>query len=111
VSNPFHRTLRQTATYWAPGVTDAYGHPDFAAPVQIACRWEDGMETVTTRTGEEVQSTSIVDLASAVVTDGYLALGTFAEADPGTVDAARQIIRVDRIPALRTNAMEYTAYL
>lgn len=106
------RLLGQTLTYWAPsGVRDVHGNEGFAAPVGISGRWEDRTETVVIRTGEEHQSRARVFLDQEVALEGWLFLGESVATDPKAVDGAREVVRVDGVPALRGGVTLYTAYL
>ena len=71
------KVLRQTAYYWAKNGVDAYNNATFAAPVQIACRWEDvAQEFLTQEGGRRVSS-------SVVMVDRDMPLGSMLMLDSG----------------------------
>ncbi len=107
----FIRTLRQTATYWAPTTKSAYGFQAFAAPVQLSCRWEDEQEQFTDRAGNNVVSDALVHLETDVEEGGYLYLGTSTETDPTTVGGAYQIKRCMKSPDIKGVNYVRIAYL
>ncbi len=119
----FERNLRQTATYWGPGVgTDIYGAQAFAEPVQLNCRWEDTAELFIDKTGVEVASKSKVFFADDISLEGYLYLGESTEEDPRAVlggldddgltqGRAFEIRMVKRIPDLKAVKTMYVAFL
>lgn len=98
------RRLKQTLTYWAKADvdnTDLYGKPGSVAPVQLKCRWEDHIEQVRSKSGEEFTSKTRVFLTDDVDIDGYVALGVHTEADPSVIDGAYEIQNIGKIPDLR----------
>lgn len=92
--------LNQTATYWAPGAYDAFGQPSLAAPVELACRWQNKTDLIRTPAGREVVSSAVVYPASAVATGGWLYLGTSVEANPQVLAGAYEILNVGTSPDL-----------
>lgn len=107
----FERNLRQTATYWAPNGTDAFGKPLFTAPQVMACRWEDRAELFRDKTGEERTSRSRVFFKDVIDLNGYLLLGESTEEDPTTLQGAWEIRQVVTLPDLRNLKTLYVAIL
>jgi len=104
--------LTHNATYWAPGTPDGFGQGSFAAPVPVACRWEDkSIMFVSPATGKQEISTSRVFLDRSVALDGMLLLGTSVATDPKTVTGAQRIAAVKRISDLTDSSTLYTVYL
>lgn len=111
----------QTATYWGSPVNDGYGSYTYATPVEIQCRWEDKVRTVFDVYGEYQQSKSSVLVNQDVDYNGYMFLGTIAEAtaitgvtitNPKTVPMAYPILSFDRIPLIRsTTEFVHVVYL
>ena len=101
----------QDATYWAPGDKDLFGKVSFTTPVQMKCRWENRMESIQSKTGEEYVSKSRVFLAVNVDLDGYLYPGLTSELNPIGLDGAQEIQAVGRVPDLRNTQTLYMAYL
>jgi hypothetical protein len=104
--------LNQVATYWEKtGQTDRYGKPALTAPVQLPCRWEDRQTQIMNKQGAEVISKSRVYCSTTISLDGYLALGTFADADPRPLDNAYEVQQVSTTPDLRALETLTTVYL
>lgn len=74
--------LTQTATYWAPTTPDGSGGFSYASPVQILVRWQDEVDNFQDADGEEFISAAIVYSSGPLVHNGWLYLGTSAEANP-----------------------------
>jgi hypothetical protein len=47
---------RDTLIYWAYIGADRYGQPQYAAPIQLRCRWDDAVKQVFTDEGSPVFS-------------------------------------------------------
>lgn len=109
----FTRALQQTTTYWAPAdaSSDLYGKPTYSAPVQLPCRWENRVELVRSKSGQEIASQARVFLAQTVSLDGYLLLGTSSAVDPTLVTGAFEIQAISSIPDLRNLKTLTAAYL
>jgi hypothetical protein len=105
---------RQTATYWGPGAGfNEFGTPTFAAPVTVACRWEDVLQSIIDSKGQEITSTSTVavDVATPIAMDGYLFRGVSVVTDPRTVVGAQQIRVIHNTPDLRNLVNQQVALL
>ena len=100
---PFASNLRkQTATYWAPIMPNTgFGNVSFAAPVQIACRWQDRRELFRDSQGQEVISSAVVYPATPLENKGFLVLGLSGDADPRTVEGAYEIRAIGFSPSLK----------
>lgn len=117
------RKLRQTATYWAPtGGYDAYGNVVFAAPVAVACRWEDRLELIMDSHGKQVVSSARVFLSVAVEVGGWISLGNHTSSTTTTdtdsvapvitpVASAKEIKQIGSVPNLSATQTLYTVYL
>ena len=75
----FERNLRQTLTYWEQDGTDQYNKPNLISPVQLPCRWEDNIELVIDKHGQEFKSKSRIFLAVPIRAEGYVLQGAFTE--------------------------------
>jgi hypothetical protein len=94
--------MPDTATYWAPSAgTDAYGKRTFSAPVQLACRWEDKIEQIRSKTGVEYVTKSRIFLSQPVDLDGYVYFGESSQSSPYNQTGAWEIQQVGRSPDLR----------
>jgi len=104
--------LNQVATYWnKTGDTDRYGKPVLSAPVWILVRWEDRQTQILNKAGVEVISKSRVYCQAVLSLDGYLALGTYSDADPRPLDNAYEIQPVSTTPDLSSLESLTTVYL
>lgn len=122
--------LNQTCVYWSPLFPDGYGGYSHFAPSEtntgtgtatadvsaeeLACRWDEKMETVLSPQGEEVLSRAQVSLAGAVEEGGYLFYGIAEEApvDPSLGNnAAYKIIQVVKTPSIDAEDSIWVAYL
>jgi hypothetical protein len=108
------KMLKQTAIYWAPLGTDKYGGPEWAAPIELAVRWEEVMEDILIRTGETVQSTATVYVGQDVEVKGMLKLGDLTsstQANPRNEVGTHEIIKFNKLPTLKATKFLRTAYL
>jgi hypothetical protein len=116
------KNCRQTAVYWGNPTKDTFGGITWDDPVEISCRWENIIETVTMQ-GEDNRSIEYVAKAAVYVLqdldeEGCLFLGELddldssEEVDPESNSVVYRIKRFDKIPALG-NSSEFIrkAYL
>lgn len=103
--------LNQKCTYWKYLGIDGYGHPSFAAPVVLACRWEGRTEKIQGDDGEQHISRARVFLENDLESGDYLALGELAGSDPRRVLGAWRIISFRTTPGLNAEVFERKAYL
>jgi hypothetical protein len=69
------RNCKQRAVYWGSPVEDGQGGKTFAAPVEIACRWEEMNQIVSDAKGSELTSRAVVYVLQDVDEEGFLYLG------------------------------------
>lgn len=119
------RLCTQTAVYWGSPQDDGYGTMTYDDPVEIKCRWQEGLEVISMagddRRSRELVSKAQVWLLQDVDEEGYLYLGTLdsedplgsaEEADPAVVDKAYKIKLFEKTPELRhSNKFIRKAYL
>jgi hypothetical protein len=98
LSGALSRMLKQTVTYWSPGVKDEFGDITWGTPVTMNARWEDKIIVFFDAEGEEQHSRSIVYTVTDVANGGWMFLGTSAAADPKTVTGADRIRQVMESP-------------
>lgn len=92
----------QTATYWEPSVLNDHGEQSFISPIQIQVRWEEKTELFIDKlTGKEQRSNSVVFTQQDLIENGFLFLGTSAQANPKDQTKSFLIRRFDKITALR----------
>ena len=106
---------QQDAVFWAVKTdTDKFGQPQYEAPVEIKCRWEDKAAKFENTEGEELVSQAIVYVDRDTKPGGYLWLGLLAdldgETDPHKVGATK-IRRFDKLPDIRNKNTLLTAFL
>lgn len=115
------RVCKQTAVYWGSPTQDGYGGLTFDDPIEIDCRWEDVVQTVT-MLGASRQSVEIVSKAQIFVLEdldeqGWLYLGNLIDldnderADPKLVDGAYEIKRFDKTPSMKANEFVRKVYV
>lgn len=88
--------LPHTATYWAPAAPDEYGQTTFAAPVSLACRWQDVAQMFRDANGNDQVSRAVVYFKQAVARQGWLFEGVSAATDPRTEAGAAEIRQVGK---------------
>ena len=104
----YRRSLRQTATYWAPSTRpdgtgsepDFYKEKEWSSPAELICKWEDKQELFRNDDGEEMRSKAMVYLDEDVLQGGYLYLGGSTESDPKAVEGAYEIMSFEVISDL-----------
>ena len=119
MSSFIRRMCTQTGTYWPPSTFNKYGDPSFLTPVALdpttftGIRWEDKTtEMITTKTGDQQQSKSVVWSASTkFAVGGFLLLGVSVAADPTVVTGANIILQVSAGISTDGDLFLYKAYL
>lgn len=101
----------QTATYWGSPVPDGFGGGTFPAPIEISCRWEERTQTYIDKDGNESQSAAVVYPDRELDQDGWLFLGSSAEADPHAVSGAFEIRGRRNMPSLDNAMYELKVWL
>lgn len=98
----------QTALYWEPTGTDAYGRITFADPVEVKVRWDDTVETISTNDGDQIISKAQILTPIELKYKGWLLLGHLADydgediSDPKVVEQAYEIRRTDTNPLFQS---------
>lgn len=108
------KMLKQTAIYWAPSGTDRYGQPEWAAPIEIQCRWEDVTENMQKADGETFQTKATVYVSQDVAVNGMLKQGDLVSStnpNPRLESNTREIAQFDKLPTLKATKFLRTAYL
>ncbi len=108
------KNLNQIITYWArSGTKDAYGNPDWSAPVLLNGRWEDVNDLFVDADGNEVLSNAKVWLDTDIAVGGYLMNREFesGETDPSVTMGAKRIRKFSKIPNLRATAFERSCFV
>ena len=109
--NPYTRNMIQDATYWPPGANDGFGGTSYGAPVGIKCRWQDKAELFRDSEGQELTSSAVVYPDRELEVKGYLFEGTTSEADPLSVEGARQVLQAGKSPALKGSKVLHKVWL
>jgi len=103
----------QTAVYWGNPQNDGFGGFTFDDPIDLepptnGVRWEDKTQLVVSANGAETGSDAEVLVCQDLDLDGYLYLGSLddlsesEQANPMTVNGARQIISKEKIPMVKS---------
>ena len=69
----------QTAVYWGDPTPDGYGGKTYSDPVEIPCRWEDTLEVIKDKRGEEIICKAKVLVTQDLEEGGILCLGTLED--------------------------------
>jgi hypothetical protein len=97
--------MKQTCVYWAPKAANRYGEPQYAAPVEVSCRWDDIQEVFVDATGNERVSRAKVMVDRDVALNGVLWLGLIAaltdEANPMKNTGFLKVMVFQKIPNRR----------
>jgi len=110
----YSRALKQTATYWAPPIKDAWGAQTYPSPATMRAYWKEAKESATPLEGVERISKAIVLLENDVDADGFLYLGTLSAGStqsPRNVPGASRIQQVEKRPTMRQDIVVYIAFL
>ena len=98
---------KQTAVYWGAPIDDGYGGYSYDSPVEIACRWENKIQSVQAFDGEIVISPIQVYVLQDVELKGLLYLGSLDDLDsdlsPTSVEAY-SIKMFQKIPLLGSSS-------
>lgn len=101
----------QTLTLWASGGLNLDGDKSFTAPCLLSGRHETKIETVLSPDGEEAKASEVFFTSEALAAGDWIAEGNqTAFATPLGLAAARQIISLKKIPALRGTETLYQAF-
>jgi hypothetical protein len=92
----FITLLTDTCTYWVPATPDGFGGLSYSTPTTISVRWEDKEDLHQDFAGEEFISSAIVYTSTELVNNGWLYLGTSAQANPQNQSGAYRIKRRDK---------------
>ncbi len=103
--------LAQTCTVWILDGVDGYNQPNFLAPVQRACRWEDRTTRLQNLEGQVVLARSRIFLAEDVSLGDFIAFGIVAGSDPRDIPTARAVIEYRKTPSLDGLSFERKAYV
>ena len=109
---------KQDAVYWGNPQNDGYSDFTYDAAVEIKCRWEDKVQFIRDRQGNEQSSRSIVYPLQELDEEGWLYLGLLTDltaaqiANPKLIEKASTIKKFEKSPALgSTTDFSYKAWL
>jgi len=116
------RMRKQKAVYWAQSSgADDYGQIQYAAPVEIDCRWEDSQQEFIGKDGSKRLSRAVVYVDRDMKPGDKLKLSTLAaltqDLDSGASTAPDQfsdvfeVMKADKIPNLRNTELLRVCYL
>lgn len=113
--------LKQKAVYWpllsndSGGVRfDAFGQPQYASPIEIECRWEDGNEEYLDDKGQRFISRAVVYVDRDLEVGGLLMLGEMysgMESNPKANQDVWEVKRFNKLPTLRAKHFLRSAIL
>jgi len=113
---------KQKAVYWALRSAetggadwDDYGHPQYTAPVEIDCRWEEKSVEFIDPDGTQLISRAVVYVDRDMRVGEMLWLGTLIDVptpdDPPANTGAGEIRQYEKLPTLRATQFLRTVYL
>ena len=105
---------KQKAVWWARGAMDTYGAFTFAAPVEIACRWDGSGAEFRNSQGQTGFSNAVVYLDRVMKAGDKLwegAMDSNTPESPSDLVDAFEIQKFDRTPNFKATEFLYTAYL
>jgi len=105
---------KQRAVWWERTTPDQYGVYSFAAPVEIACRWDDSGTEFRNGTGETEMSSATVYPDRVLKKGDKLMKGGMESGTPDSpaeLTHAYEIQRFDETPNMKATEFLYTAYL
>lgn len=105
------RNLNQKLVYWANPVNDGTGTYTFDSPIQIMGRWEDYIEVIQSKLGEQIISKAKVYVDRPVKEHEYLLRGdisTYIDSNPLEVDAD-EIKKYEEIPNIKNTEVSARA--
>lgn len=105
---------KQTAVWWERGSPDRYGKFAFAAPVEVACRWDDTAQEFLAFNGEKRVSRAVVYVDRIMKPGDRLMRGDLESdtaEDPLTLNEAFEIHRFDQNPNIKATETLLTAFL
>lgn len=97
------RNLNQDLVYWSPATDDGFGNKTFPTPIQIKGRWEDYIEVVKNKMGEQIVSKAKLYIDRPVMEHGYIIKGVlfdYQDSNPLEIDA-EEILKYEEIPNIR----------
>lgn len=103
--------LNQIVTYWAPGDENQFGGKTYLAPVEIKARWEDKVENIIDRNGQDAVSRAKIMTEVPVEATGFLYPEPSNAVDPTAVAGAWEIRIVGSVPNLSNLQRLYAAYI
>jgi hypothetical protein len=109
----FTPMLTQTAVYWNSPVPDGYGGWTWAAPVEIACRWQDSSDKSVTITGENDFDGFMLWTETVMRLGGVLYLGNLTDLTPSERSdptILNNFIRIKKTLILRSTRNERKLY-
>jgi len=111
-----HKWMTQDLVYWRMTGNDGEGGFEFAAPVELKCRYEKKTEQVLTANGEEKVSRARLFTSTELQEGGYVYIGTLDDSNipsdesPEKTEGAARILASDVIPNWNGITEIYIAY-
>lgn len=105
---------KEVLTYWAPmEETNEYGEPQFEAPVQMSCRWDDKTQEIIQQDGTVVHGKVQLITQEKLKVGGIVIRKSLEEitymADPRTNPEAYKVMVVMETPTINYRARMYEA--
>jgi len=109
------RKLKQFAVYWAPLTPDRSGATQYAAPIELPCRWEDSTQEMIDPRGDKWTTKAEVFTAVQLTNLGILWKGRYADlvskTDPMQNPGASAIRSHETTPGVSARETLYSSFL
>ncbi len=92
--------MHQTLTYWEHLGVDRFGAQSFAAPRQVACRWQDVAVLFRDAQGEQRTSSAVIYPIEQLELKGWVKRGIDYSVNPVGIPGAFQILQKADSPNL-----------
>lgn len=117
ITDLMYRFCCDKTVYWEKIGVDQYGMPTFNSPVEVLCRWEDGVAEVTDAQKQVVVATSTVyvlqemEVGSLLWKGGLDELTSDQQANPRTIEEVAEIINKTSTRSLYVDGVVRKVYV
>lgn len=117
MGNIIKKVQRETLTYWAPdpiNPTNEFGEPNWLAPREYTCRWDDKVQQIQLADRSYVLSRCELITEVQLAVGGFVMLGTLNQITDWTVPknnpGAYELIKVSRTPDIKNRRQLFEAW-
>lgn len=105
---------RETLIYWAPTDPSPFGEPQWCAPVEMTCRWDDKLQEIQSTSGTRVVSRVEIISQEKLKVGGFVYRGSMSDLlypdSPSCNEDTYEVLKVAETPTIRYNARLYEAW-